>query len=119
MGVKNEQITQGPVPRNTSAPIEQTAPASPEVITSQPGQVAVNTDMQSHPVTSPVHSGKNPEVSKNTIVKDLATNTADQTPSAATHEEVKADPADIMISHRYAKMIKATRAVEVTEQDRM
>jgi hypothetical protein len=62
---------------------------------------------------------KNVESANHANSKDLATNTQTETPGITTHEEVKADPADIMISHRYAKMIKATRAVEVTEQDRM
>ena len=121
MGNKSELITQVPVPRSVPAPIQQSAPALPEVITAQPGQVAVNGDMPSHQAASTGHTVRNPEVSKDLIVKDLATNTANQTetPAATAHEEVKADPADIMISHRYAKMIKATRAVEVTEQDRM
>jgi hypothetical protein len=114
---KNEQITQVPVGNsNRTAPtIEQTAPALPEINTAQPGQLALGTDIQTHPANSSVHSVKNFKV------KDLATNTATQTeaPHATINEEVKADPADIMISHRYAKMIKATRAVEVTEQDRM
>ncbi len=123
MDGKNEQITQVPVPHSTPAPIEQTTPALPEVMTVQPGQVALNNDMQSHQPTSAVlHTAKAPAASKNLTKKDLATTaTATQTEAAnvPTHEELKADPADIMISHRYAKMIKATRAVEVTQQDRM
>ena len=117
MGSKNEQITQVPVP-HPSAPIEQTAPAAPEVITTQAGQLAAATDMQSHPAASAVHTMKNTEISKN--IKDLATTPANQSEvSSAVKEEVKPDPSDIMISHRYAKMIKATRAVEITDQDRM
>ncbi len=121
-GNKNEQITQVPVPRSTPAPIQQTAPALPEVVATQPGQLAANIDMQSHSAAPTVHTVKNPDVSKNLTKKDLATNTTEtqtETPGVTAHEDVKADPAEIMISHRYAKMIKATRAVEVTEQDRM
>ena len=118
MGSKNEQITQVPVP-HPSAPVEQTVPAAtPEAIATQPAQLAAATDIQSHQGALALHTVKNTEVSKN--IKDLATTPANQSEiPSAVKEEVKPDPADIMISHRYAKMIKATRAVEITDQDRM
>jgi negative regulator of sigma E activity len=118
---KNEQITQVPVGNGsrTSAPVPQSAPPMPEINIPQPGQLAAGTNVPTHPLNSSAHSIKNTESPK--IIKDLASNVTDQneTPQASTNEAAKPDPADIMISHRYAKMIKATRSIEVSEQDRM
>jgi hypothetical protein len=52
---------------------------------------------------------------------ELAVNTTshNEAAPAATIQKEQTDPADIMISHRYAKMIKSTRVVEVTQQDKM
>jgi negative regulator of sigma E activity len=115
-GGKNEQITQVPVPimKSAPAPAQQTpAPAALPTTDSPKGQVATNDNTQNH--TAPTLS-----VKKNLVSEDLATNTmSPEAPRAATHDEEKIDPAGIMISHRYAKMIKSTPVVEVTQQDRM
>jgi hypothetical protein len=120
---KNEQITQVPVPspKSSPAPIQQ-VPASavaPSDI-SPKGQLASNGNAQTHSAMT-FTGNKNVVSGKNSVTKeDLATNTSSpEAPRAATHDEVKTDPADIMISHRYAKMIKSTPVVEVTQQDRM
>lgn len=118
---KNEQITQVPVPVSSSpkAPVlqEQPAPVAPE-INNQPALVASNITGQS---ATPIPVKKNLELAKHPASNDLAANTMSpsEAPRAATNEQAKTDPADVMISHRYAKMIKSTPVVEVTEQDRM
>jgi hypothetical protein len=118
---KNEQITQVPVPtmKSSPAPIQQ-APA-PAVLPSDvfaSGQVALNGG-EPHPAMT-LTGKKNVVSGKNSVPEDLATNLSSQeAPRAATLEQEQNDPADIMISHRYAKMIKSTPVVEVTQQDRM
>ena len=119
---KNEEITQVPVPtmKSSPAPMQQApAPAVLPTDVSPSGQVASNDNTETHTATTlPVK--KNLVSGKNSVSKDLATNiTSQEAPRAATYEQEKTDPADIMISHRYAKMIKSTPVVEVTQQDRM
>lgn len=115
---KNEQITQVPVPSPAHAPLEmQSAPTPAIPEPAKQGQIAAASNSV---VTSPAHVvAKNTEAPKNSISKDLATNTSHIEAPPATIDQAKADPADVMISHRYAKMIKATRVVEVTQQDQM
>lgn len=115
---KNEQITQVPVPSPAvQAPVgipEAPAPAVPAPVVS--GQLA---DAANHAATAAHGVRKNVETQQNLPSRDLATNTTHIEAPPATTEQAKADPADVMISHRYAKMIKATRVVEVTQQDQM
>ncbi|MDP4219575.1 MAG: hypothetical protein Q8916_05935 [Bacteroidota bacterium] len=116
---KNEQITQVPVPTHRSVTPEQTAPPAQELIAPQQAPLAVASTPVTHPAaSSSLPIKKNAEVVKSEHSSDLATNSMNQaeTPQA---EQTKADPADIMISHRYVKLIKATPVVEVTQQDRM
>ncbi len=120
---KNELITQVPVPimKSSPVPVQQTpAPVIPQSVKAPGGQVAMNSGAQIH--TAPaLHVTKNLELPKNSVSKDLATTntTSQEAPRVATNEQVKTDPADVMISHRYAKMIKSTPVVEVTQNDRM
>lgn len=120
---KNELITQVPVSTIKSAPVpvlQTPATAVPQSDVAPIGEVAMNSAAQTH--TMPMlHVTRKMELPKNTSVsKDLATNTtSEEAPRGATNNEEKSDPADVMISHRYAKIIKSTPVVEVTQQDRM
>ncbi len=120
---KNEQFTQVPVPSNINkAPApEQIAPVAPQVNPASSGQLAVSVNEQTHsPSASSLPVKKHVEQANHSeATNDIATNTTSQTEAPHTTIQDKEDPADIMISHRYAKLIKATRMVEVTEQDKM
>ena len=84
------------------------------------GQIADAANHTTSNTATAVHGvRKNVETQQNLPSKDLATNTSHIEAPPATTDQAKADPADVMISHRYAKMIKATRVVEVTQQDQM
>jgi negative regulator of sigma E activity len=114
---KNELITQVPVPIMKSVPAPVAPAPAPEVIPSEVSPkvlVAANNGG-----AMPVPMKKNLVSQRNSISKDLAANATSPEAPRATHEQEKTDPADIMISHRYAKMIKSTPVVEVTQQDRM
>jgi len=118
---KNEQITQVPAPHpsTSTAPAQIAPPATTtEVPTST--QYAAKTGHETNSVVA-THAQKNTTSAVIETTNDIAANTTSQTeaPPSRNGEETKADPADIMISRRFAKMIKTTRAVEVTEQDRV
>ena len=107
-------------PRATPAP-PQTTPASaiPQSDLAPGGQVALNSGGQTRSLITP-HVTKNLESPENSVSEDLATNmTSQEVAAEATSEQAKTDPADVMISHRYAKMIKSTPVVVITQQDRM
>jgi negative regulator of sigma E activity len=116
---KNEQITQVPVPHpSTVTAPEQIAPPATTTEVLPSTQYAVKTGHQTNSVAATLPQ-KDITASENK--KDVAVNTTSQTeaPPSRNGQETKADPADMMISRRYAKMIKATRAVEVTNEDRV
>ena len=121
---KDQQITQVPVPNINKAPVpeQQIAPVTPQVTPAPVGELAVSSSEQMHSTSAPsIPVRKNVEPVKHSQTNDLATNTTSQNeaPQATTAAQQKEDPADVMMSHRYAKMIKATRMVEVTDQDKM
>jgi hypothetical protein len=119
-GTKNEQLTQVPVPSPRTAPvpaIEAPAPSVTTQVVPPKTEMALNSDKSNHPVQNTVQKTS---VVKNSADNNLASNTAAvQTPHASATEAAANDPAAIMISHRYAKMIKSTPVVEVTQQDRL
>ena len=124
---KNEQLTQVPVPHNSPSVREQGTqpiPATAVPTDSRSNQLASGSNV-APVIAAPTQSHSNPVKNVNASQKKgsdlLATNVLSQieAPPTATNVNEQADPADVMISHRYAKMIKATRVVEITQQDRM
>ena len=92
----------------TTAPV--VTPQAPEVQTSQPAA-------QTAPAVV-----KNVNGSANSSAKANATRSEQPKNIAATvtpTEPAASNPADVMISRRFAKLLKDTRVVEITQQDRM
>jgi hypothetical protein len=116
---KNEQITQVPVPHpsKVTAP-EQIAPPVMTTETPSAAQYAAKTPEMSNYAAHAKIVTSSPVETKNDIAANNTTPQA-EAPHSISEQPAKADPADMMISRRYAKMIKATRAVEVTEEDRV
>jgi anti-sigma factor RsiW len=113
---KTELITQVPAPHqfNTTAP-ESVAPAPTAVPANK--QYAANVAQPSTTVTAQRVSHTPKNTTPVFTTDNLVLNTSQTEAPPQTQE--KADPADAMISHRYAKLIKATRSVEVTDQDKV
>jgi hypothetical protein len=117
----SDLITQVPVQQPSSKTEASPSQPTPQTQVPPSEQFAAKTgnETSSAPATTTAPKVTR-ENSHNTAQKNIAANTTSQTEAPPViHEVVKEDPADIMISHRYAKMIKATKAVEVTQNDRV
>jgi hypothetical protein len=101
-----------------------TAPLASQEKPSLP-QSAVSSEVQSpaKAVPSSVKTEEAPEMKAPAATPVSANKAETTTPSAQNVAQAApapaSDPEDIMISHRFAKMIKQTRVVEVTQQDKM
>ncbi|MEI8133587.1 MAG: hypothetical protein WCH46_00750 [bacterium] len=118
--VRNEMITQVPVSTSPSVSTPtQSVPAAVAPTTTTSNDVALNATqhLTSNVGTSVRHQAATP-VQQSITKTDFAVNTS-TVAEAPPQTQTKVDPADIMISHRYAKLIKETRAVAVTDQDKV
>jgi hypothetical protein len=86
-------------------------------------QTAASSEVQSPAKAVPASVKTEAPAMKAPAGTQVAANKVETTPSAQNVAQAAAtpanDPQDIMISRRYAKMIKETRVVEVTQQDKM
>ncbi|MEP7234861.1 MAG: hypothetical protein ABI778_06155 [Ignavibacteriota bacterium] len=117
---KNELITQVPVPIMKTAPLPtEKAPTALPAETPTRSEVAATISTENSQ-RSPIAAKKNVVVTRNSESQNIAANNVSaDAPRAEMNAEEKTDRAAIMISHRYARMIKSTPVVEVTQHDRM
>lgn len=112
----------------TPSPVADTAPA-PQV--AEPGAPAANTpasqlaeapatnvDVATHS-TPATHVKRSTEKKANSGTQNIAAAPVVEEKPAVVASRMEEQPNDIMISRRYAKLIKNVRVVEVTQQDKM